>query len=254
MAILSIKRDYGVNPSIVRMTTSDDYATMTASGYLSSQMPAFNSINGGAFDFNASDMILCYYPAGWAWFTLNSTETTLVAYTNGLPTVVNSSVLVSDQTGALAWDGPLTNGQIIIGSSGAQPVASTLTAGSNVTITNAAGAITIAASGGSTFPWSNQATGFTAAVNNGYVITAALTATLPSGSVAGQTIQFIVDTAGALVIQAAGGQFIRLGSALSAANGTATSAARGDCITLVYSTSSTTWIANSAVGGSWSIV
>ncbi len=42
----------------------------------------------------------------------------------------------------------LTNGQLLIGSTGADPSATTLTAGSGVTITNAAGSITIAASGG----------------------------------------------------------------------------------------------------------
>jgi hypothetical protein len=39
-----------------------------------------------------------------------------------------------------------TNGQLYIGSTGLNPVAATLTAGSGVTITNAAGSITIAAS------------------------------------------------------------------------------------------------------------
>ena len=254
MAILSIKRDYGVSPSIVRMTTSDSYATMIAAGYLSSQMAAFNAINSGAFEFVPSDMILCYYPAGFQFFTLNATLTQFIPYTDALPVGVASSVLVTDNTGSPLWDGPLTNGQLIVGSTGATPVAATLTAGANVTITNAAGAITIASSGGSSFPWSDHAGNFVAAVNNGYISTAALTATLPTGSAVGQTIEFIVDTAGALVIQAAGGQFIRLGSAVSGANGTATSAARGDCITLVYSDSSTTWIANSSVGGAWVVV
>lgn len=40
--------------------------------------------------------------------------------------------------------GALTNGQLLIGSTSATPVAATLTAGSNITITNAAGSITIA--------------------------------------------------------------------------------------------------------------
>lgn len=40
------------------------------------------------------------------------------------------------------------NGQLLIGSTGANPVAATLTAGSNVTITNAAGSITIASTAG----------------------------------------------------------------------------------------------------------
>lgn len=41
-----------------------------------------------------------------------------------------------------------TNGQLIIGSTGANPVAATLTAGTNVTITNGAGSITVAQSAG----------------------------------------------------------------------------------------------------------
>jgi len=40
-----------------------------------------------------------------------------------------------------------TNGQIIVGSTGVVPVATTITAGSNITVTNGAGSITIAASG-----------------------------------------------------------------------------------------------------------
>lgn len=60
----------------------------------------------------------------------------------------NSSVLASSATGVPTWLGPLTNGQIIIGSTGAIPVAATLTAGSGISITNAAGSITIAAIGG----------------------------------------------------------------------------------------------------------
>lgn len=44
--------------------------------------------------------------------------------------------------------GTMTNGQLLIGSTGAHPAFGTLTAGSGVTITNGAGSITIAASGG----------------------------------------------------------------------------------------------------------
>lgn len=42
----------------------------------------------------------------------------------------------------------VTNGQLLIGSTGTSPVAATLTAGANITITNSAGGIQIAASGG----------------------------------------------------------------------------------------------------------
>lgn len=51
---------------------------------------------------------------------------------------------------AFAWTAGLTNGQVVIGSNGGAPVASTLTAGAGITITNAANSITIAMAGGST--------------------------------------------------------------------------------------------------------
>lgn len=50
-------------------------------------------------------------------------------------------------TGSILTEiGPLTNGQLVIGSTGVAPVASTLTAGTGITITNGAGSITIDAS------------------------------------------------------------------------------------------------------------
>lgn len=59
----------------------------------------------------------------------------------------NSSLLWTTSAGVPAWSGAMTNGQIVIGSTGATPVLATLTQGAGVTITNAAGSITIAATG-----------------------------------------------------------------------------------------------------------
>lgn len=55
---------------------------------------------------------------------------------------------VAQGSSAFTFLGPLTNGQLLIGSTGANPVATTLTAGSGVTITNGAGTITLALSSG----------------------------------------------------------------------------------------------------------
>lgn len=66
-------------------------------------------------------------------------------------TVASSTVnSVAVYTGAttVTGTGPLTNGQLLVGSTGSAPVAASLTAGSNITITPGAGSITIAASGG----------------------------------------------------------------------------------------------------------
>jgi hypothetical protein len=51
-------------------------------------------------------------------------------------------------SGSLGGVGPLSNGQLIIGSTGNAPQAQTLTAGSGITITNGAGNITVAATAG----------------------------------------------------------------------------------------------------------
>lgn len=63
----------------------------------------------------------------------------------------------------------LTNGQVLIGSTSAAPVASTLTAGTGISITNGAGSITLNASGAG-LNWT-VVTGLTQAmaVNNGYI-------------------------------------------------------------------------------------
>ena len=58
---------------------------------------------------------------------------------------ISAKAIMRQFTGA-----DLTNGQILIGSTGASPVASTLTAGTNVTITNGAGTSTISATSGAT--------------------------------------------------------------------------------------------------------
>lgn len=65
---------------------------------------------------------------------------------SGLSTV-NSAALVTTSSGVPEWVGPLTNGQLIIGSTGANPAVGVLTPGANVTIVNGPGTITISASG-----------------------------------------------------------------------------------------------------------
>ena len=99
------------------------------------------------------------------------------------------------------------------------------------------------------FVWSDQAVSFAAAVQNGYFCTAALTATLPTaGLVNGSTIIMYVDTASAVIIQAAAGQRIEISQMQSSVAGTATSTAQGNIVTLTYRTSDTTWHAISSAG------
>lgn len=57
----------------------------------------------------------------------------------------NHTLQIGNASGSLTSLGVATNGQLPIGSTGADPVLSTLTAGSGISITNGAGSITIAA-------------------------------------------------------------------------------------------------------------
>lgn len=66
----------------------------------------------------------------------------------GLATLTDHSILLGSGTDAVTPLGVASNGQLPIGSTGADPVLSVLTEGSGISITNGAGSITIAASAG----------------------------------------------------------------------------------------------------------
>lgn len=83
-----------------------------------------------------------------------------------LSTATNNQILYANGASILTGLGPLTNGQLLIGSTGSAPVPSTLTSGSGVTILNAAGSITISATGsGGTITSISAGTGITCSPN-----------------------------------------------------------------------------------------
>jgi len=69
---------------------------------------------------------------------------TLTAAVTG---TTNHSLLIGNASGSISSLGVATNGQLPIGSTGANPVLSTLTAGTGISITNGAGSITITNTG-----------------------------------------------------------------------------------------------------------
>ncbi len=64
----------------------------------------------------------------------------------GATTLTDGGVLLGSGTGAITALGQATNGQLVIGSTGADPSLATLTDGAGITITEGAGSITIASS------------------------------------------------------------------------------------------------------------
>lgn len=63
------------------------------------------------------------------------------------PSGSNNAIQYKTGTGTVGGVGPLTNGQLVIGSTGAAPQGQPLTAGAGIAITNGAGSITISATG-----------------------------------------------------------------------------------------------------------
>jgi hypothetical protein len=169
----------------------------------------------------------------------------------GLATA-NSASLVTNSTGVPAWSGTMTNGQVIIGSTGATPTAATLSAGTGVSITNGAASITISSVGGG-LTWSDNSGTFTASTNNGYFITAASTPTLPAAPNEGDQVGFILDAAATVTITGNTGQKIRVGGSISAAAGTCATSTRGNSINLIYRSTGTTWFSYGAPEGTWTI-
>jgi len=71
----------------------------------------------------------------------------------GAPAGPNNSVQINADGESMGSVGPLTNGQVIVGSTGSAPVAATLTAGTGIAIANGPGSVTITASGAATNWW-----------------------------------------------------------------------------------------------------
>jgi len=176
----------------------------------------------------------------------------------GLSSITDHSLIVGNATSALTVLGVATNGQLPIGSTGADPVLAALTAGTGISISNGAGSISIATTGGG-FTWTDV-TGATQtlAVQNGYLTDrgGGVTYTLPATASIGDTIK-IVGKAGLAVITPNANQQILIGSAtgLAGATGTATATNAGDCIELICTTggASSVYRASSVVG-TWTLV
>lgn len=167
--------------------------------------------------------------------------------------LTNHSLLVGAGTATITNLGVATNGQLPIGSTGADPVLAAITAGTNISVTNGAGSITIAGTGAASFTWSVITANQTAAVNNGYICNkgGTLALALPASSAVGDIIEVTgINTAlGWQITQASGQQiFFGTSSTTSGATGTLTSSATRDSIRMVCVVANTIWNVISSIG------
>lgn len=119
MAITSISRDWGVAPSIVRITTSDDLAVITAADYLLDQADIIAALNNGPFEWLDGDFVAIDYGDGQGFFVRDALNNTFDAS----PLTPGS---LSDT---------LQDGDIFVGD--ASNVATGVTPSGDITLTNA---------------------------------------------------------------------------------------------------------------------
>ena len=183
--------------------------------------------------------------------TVNSGTANQLAYyatsgtaVSGLATA-NSATLVTSSAGVPAWTSSMTNGQLLIGSTGATPVVGTITGTSGISVAVGAGTITLSGTG-SGIGW-NEITGAsqTMAPDQGYVTNNAglVTLTLPAVAAFGTVINIVGKGAGGWRIAQGAGQQIQVGSTASTvgAGGYVESTNRYDSIELLCTTANTTW-------------
>lgn len=147
--------------------------------------------------------------------------------------------------------GPLTNGQLLIGSVGVDPVPAAITAGTNIAVVNAPGSITINATGLAGIGWVNVTSGSQAmAADMGYVANfgTLVTLTLPTTAAFGTIIYIQGLGAGGWSIAQNVGQQIIIGSSASTpgVGGSVSSTNQHDSLTLLCVTANTTWTALNA--------
>jgi hypothetical protein len=153
--------------------------------------------------------------------------------------------------------GPLTNGQLLIGSTGAAPVAGTLTAGSGISITNGAGSITVATVAGG-LGWVEETTTSRALVVDQGVVgnnAATITMTLPATAAQFSIFRFVQKGAGAVKIAQNAGQTIHFGNtdSTTGAGGYIEATAQWDAVHLICTTANTDFAVLSSTGN-WTIV
>lgn len=144
----------------------------------------------------------------------------------------------------------LTNGQLLIGSTGAQPSAATISAGAGISVTNGAGSITVAYAP----PWTEvTGTSQSGAVNSGYTANNAglVSISLPTTSAVGDFIEVNGKGAGGWKVTQAAGQQILFGAAssTSGATGYLASTLQYDCVRLrALAADGNSWVVVSSVG------
>lgn len=171
-------------------------------------------------------------------------------------TLTASSVMMTDENQLPFFSDALTDGQFIIGATGAAPAAANLTAGVGISITNSANGVTIDATGGVGMAFT-AVTGTTqaAASNHGYIPTnvATTTVTLPSTAAIGNVVAIQGSAIAGWVLAANTGQTIMIGAATTTTGGSLASDLASDSVWVVCIQANTVWSVYTSVSSGLTI-
>jgi hypothetical protein len=148
----------------------------------------------------------------------------------------------------------LTNGQLLIGSTGNDPVAASISGGSGINVVNAAGSITISTTATPTSFVNETSAGPTAMVSNTTYLAnsgASLCSfSLPTTSAQGDTLAVVGSNTGLWTITQAASQQIFYGDVSSTAGtgGSVSGTLQYDVLRLRCNVANVSWIVESAVG------
>ena len=179
---------------------------------------------------------------------------TFIAGIHGVTPGGVAQTAIIDANGELGTLGAATDGQIPIGSTGANQVLATLTEGADIGITNGAGTITISYTGSTGVAWS-EVTGTTqaAAVDSGYITNnaAQVVVTLPDTAALGSIVRICGKGAGGWKLAQNAGDTIYWDSAVATTTGAAgylESTDYFDTVEVVCITADTDWKVLSGTG------
>ena len=174
----------------------------------------------------------------------------------GVNTITDGALIVGSGVGAVTDLGVMVDGDLVIGSTGVDPVITQLTAGAGIAIASGAGTITIAATGSGLAYVEVTAATQAMAVETCYGTNrgAGVTCTLPAAAAVGSVME-IVGILGLAAINQNAGQQIHFGavSTTAGAGGSATMTNAHDCVTLRCVVVNAEWVVQAMVGN-WVIV
>ena len=145
----------------------------------------------------------------------------------------------------------LTNGQILVGVTGAAPNAATFSNGTGISVGYSTGVLTITNTAPGMATIHETGSSVTLAAANQYVMdkSTLITATLPTTAAIGDTFSIIGCGAGLWVVDVASGQTIQVGATASTAStGSIAATNQFDCVDIVCVTANTLFVCKGMQG------